>query len=126
MVWAGFSSNSRTALVVPGNLTDRQYIDEILRPHVVPYIRQMGQNGPHCAGIVDDFLQQNGVEWFEWPPMSLNLSCIEHLLDILGRAINKRINQQTWLADLQRLLLHEWAVIPQIQVQRLVNEEEAE
>ena len=45
MIWAGISLNGRTALVVvPGNLNGRRYIDEILRPHVVPYLRQMGQN----------------------------------------------------------------------------------
>ena len=116
MVWAGISSNGRTALVVvPGNLTGRRYIDEILRAHVVPYPRQMSQNAifqddnarPHRSRIVDDFLRQNGVERLEWPPMSPDLSCIEHLWDILGRAVNKRINQQKRLADLKRFLLQE-------------------
>ena len=52
--------------------------------------------------------------------MSLDLSCIEHLWDILGQAVNKHITQHTRLADLQRLLLQEWAAIPQSQIQRLV------
>ena len=104
MVWASISSKGRTALVVvPGNLTDRRYIDGILRPYIVPYLRQMGQNAIfqddnarlHRARIVDDFLRQNFVERLEWPPMSPDLSCIEHLWDVLVRAVNKRINQQT-------------------------------
>ena len=53
--------------------------------------------------------------------MSPDLSFIEHLWDILGRAVNKHINQHTQLADLQRLLLQEWAAFPQSQIQRLVN-----
>ena len=66
MIWAGISLKGRTALVVvPGNLNGRRDIDEILRPHVVPYLRQKGQNAifqddnarPHCARIVDNFLQ---------------------------------------------------------------------
>ena len=45
MIWAGISLNGRTALVVvPGNLNGQRYIDKIRRPHVVPYLRQMGQN----------------------------------------------------------------------------------
>ena len=129
MIWAGISLNGRTALVVvPGNLNGRRYIDEILRPLVVPYLRQMGRNAifqddnarPHRAWIVDNFLQLNGVQRLEWPPMSPDLSCIEHLRDILGRAVNKHINQHTRLACLQRLL-QEWAAIPQRQIQRLVN-----
>ena len=87
MIWAGISLYGRTALVVvPANLNGRRYIDEILRPHV-PYLRQMGQNAnfqddiarPHRARIVDNFLQLNGVQRLEWPPMSSDLSCTEHL-----------------------------------------------
>ena len=109
MIWASISLNGRTThVVVPGNLNDRQYIDEILRPHVVPHLHQMGQNAifqddnerPYHARIVDNFLQLNGVQQLEWPPMSRDLSCIEHLWDILGRTLNKHINQHTPLADL--------------------------
>ena len=132
MIWTGISLNGRTALVVvPGNLNGRLYIDEILGPHVVPYLCQMGQNAifqddnarPHRARIVDNFLQLNGVQRLEWPPMSPDLSCIEHLWDILGRAVNKHINQHTRLSDLQRLLLPKRAAIniSQRQIQRLVN-----
>ena len=124
------SLNGRTDLVVVSeNLNGRRYIDETLRPHVVPYLRQMGQNAvfqddharPHRARIVDIFLQLNGVQQLEWTPMSPDLSCIDHLWDILGRAVNKHINQHTRLADLQGLFLQEWAAIPQRQIQRLVN-----
>ena len=88
MIWAAISLNRRTALVVvPENLNGRRFIDEILRPHVVPYLRQMGQNAifqdenarPHHAGIVDNFLRLNGVHRLERPPMSTDLSFIEHL-----------------------------------------------
>ena len=44
-------------------------------------------------------MHQNDVERLEWPPISPDLSCIEHLWDILGRAVKKRINQQIRLAD---------------------------
>ena len=125
MVWAGISSNGRTPLlVVPGNLTGvgtlMKFIDHMLYSISVRWARDDNAR-PHRARIVDDFLRQNDVERLEWPPMSPDLSCIEYLWDILGRAVNKRINQQTRLADLQRLLQQEWAVIPQIQIQRLVN-----
>ena len=96
--------------------------------HMLYLIRQMGQNAifqddnarPHRARIVVTFCDRmvfNGLSGHQ----SRDLSCIEHLWNILGGALNKPINQQTRLADLQRLLLQEWAVIPQIQIQRLVN-----
>ena len=130
MTWTGISLNGRTALfVVPGNLNGRRYIDDILRPHVVPYPRQMGHNAifqddnarTHRARIVANFLQLNGAQRLECPPMSPDFSCIEHLWDILGQAVNKHINQHTRLADLQRLPLQEWTAITHRQIQRLVN-----
>ena len=89
----------------------------------------MGQNAifqedkmrPHRTRIVDNFLQLYGVQRLEWPQMSPDLSCIEHLWNNLGRAVNKHINQHTRLADLQRLLLQKWAAIPLRQIQRLAN-----
>ena len=86
MVWAGISANGRTALViVPGNLNGRRYIDEILEPHVLPYIQQMGpdaifqdDNAPvHRARIVRDFLIRHAVEKLPWPALSPDLACIE-------------------------------------------------
>ena len=130
MVWAGISTNGKTDLVVvPGTLNGRRYIDEILRPHVIPYLRQMGPNSifqddnarPHRARIVDDFLRQNGVVRMDWPPMSPDLACIEHVRDILGRAVNKRIAQHTRLTDLPGMLRQEWGLITKPQIQRLVN-----
>ncbi|GFS10277.1 transposable element Tc1 transposase [Elysia marginata] len=43
MVWGGITAAGKTPLVpVHGNLTARRYIDEILRPHVVPAIHNQG------------------------------------------------------------------------------------
>ena len=45
MVWAGISVNLRTQLcIVNGNLNAQQYIDEILRPLVLPFLQQIGPN----------------------------------------------------------------------------------
>ena len=64
MVWGGITAHGKTDLViVDGNLTSRRYIDEILRPVVVPYVQNMGQGAlfqddnarPHRARIVDAY-----------------------------------------------------------------------
>ena len=45
MVWAGINTNGKADLVVvPGTLNGRRVIDEILRPHVIHYLQQMGPN----------------------------------------------------------------------------------
>ena len=129
MVWAGVTADRRTDLVVvPGILTGQRYIDEILRPHVVPFLRQMGNNGifqddkarPHRARIVDGFLQANNVRRLEWPAMSPDLSCIEHVWDVLGRAVQKRMTEHSTMADLRRFLGEEWQRIPQATTWKLV------
>ena len=117
MVWAGVTVDRRTDLVVvPGILTGQRYIDEILRPHVVPFLGPMGNNGifqddnarPHRARIVDGFLQANNVRRSEWPAMLPDLSCIEHVWDVLGRALQKRMTEHCTMADLRRFLGEEW------------------
>ena len=131
MVWAGVTADGRTDLVViPGILNGQRYIDEVLHPHVLPFLRQMGINNatfqddnarPHRARIVNGFLQQNNVRRMEWPAMSPDLSCIEHVWDVLGRAVSVRITEHSRLADLQRILVEEWRRIPQQTIRRLVN-----
>ena len=129
MVWAGVTADRRTDLVVvPGILTGQRYIDEILRPHLVPFLCPMGINGifqddnarPHRARIVDGFLQANNARRLEWPAMSPDLSCIEHVWDVLGRAVQKRMTEQSTMADLRRFLGEEWQRIPQATIRKLV------
>lgn len=130
MVWAGVTADRRTGLVViPGILNGQRYIDEVLRPHVLPFLRQMGLNNatfqddnarPHRARIVDRFLQDNNVRRLEWPAMSPDLSCIEHVWDVLGRAVSSRLTQDSRLPDLQRYLVEEWRRIPQQTIRKLV------
>ena len=109
MVWAGVTADRRTDLdVVPGILTGQRYIDDILRPHVVPFPHPMGNNGifqddnarQHWARIVDGFLQANNVRRLEWPAMSPDLSCIEHMWDVLGRAVQKRMTEHSTMAEM--------------------------
>ena len=111
MVWAGVTADRGTDLVVvPGILTGQRYIDEKLRPHAVSFLCPMGKNGifqddnarPHQARIVDGFLQANSVRRLEWPAMSLDLSRIEHVWDVLGRAVQKRMTEHSTMADLRR------------------------
>ena len=43
MVWAGIAANVHTPLVfIRGNLTAARYINEVLRPHLIPFNQQHG------------------------------------------------------------------------------------
>ena len=85
MVRGGITAHGKTDLViVDGNLNSRRYIDEILRPVVVPYIQNMGQGAlfqddnarPHRARIVDAYLQQEQFIRVDWQACSLDLSML--------------------------------------------------
>ena len=54
MVWAGISVNLRTKLyIVNGNLNSQLYIDEILRPLVLPFYNKLAQT-PFSKMITPD------------------------------------------------------------------------
>ena len=83
MVWEGFSLHHRTPLYhVQGNLNGLRYRDEILRPLAVPTLQQIGPMAvyqddnarQHRARVVNDFLQQSGVNRMEWPACSPDLN----------------------------------------------------
>ena len=66
MVWGGVSQHHRTALVViAGNLNGVRYREDILLPHVVPFLQQhpdmtlQHDNAP--SHTVRDFLQDRNV-----------------------------------------------------------------
>ena len=64
MVWAGISHSGKTNLIiVNGNLTALRYLNDIVRPHVIPYINgngnllfQQDNARPHVAHVVRDEL----------------------------------------------------------------------
>ena len=88
---------------------------------VVNPIFQDDNATPHRARMVQDYLNQNGIQRMDWPPMSPDLACIEHVWDILERAVNKRIDEHARLADLPRILRKEWVLIPHRTIKDLVH-----
>ena len=94
VVWSGISYGHRTPLVfIDGPLTAQRYIDVILRPVVVPYVRQhnvtfqQDNARAHVAKLSMAFLQQNNVNVMHWPPYSPDLSPIEHLNEVTGTQV---------------------------------------
>ncbi|GFV54372.1 transposable element Tcb2 transposase, partial [Trichonephila clavipes] len=65
MVWGGIAYDSRSILIViRGTLTDQRYADDILSPHVGPFINglpgaifQQYNARPHTARVAQDFLR---------------------------------------------------------------------
>ncbi|GFW65216.1 transposable element Tcb2 transposase [Trichonephila clavipes] len=74
------------------NLTDQRYVDDILRPHVEPFLNgvpganfQQDNARPHTARVAQDFLRH--FQTLSWPARSPNLSPVEHVWNQLKRQI---------------------------------------
>ena len=104
MIWAGISYRGKTELVfldngagrggrqrARGGLTAQRYIDKVLRPVAVPYIRrnnhmllQQDNARPHVARLTLDFLRRSNIQTLDnWPALSADLNPIEHCWDFL-------------------------------------------
>ena len=87
MVWGNVSQHKRTELVViAGNLNTVRYREDILLPHVVPFLQahpdmtlQHDNSTSHTARSVRDFLQDRNVSVLPWPAKSPDLNPIEHV-----------------------------------------------
>ena len=130
MVGGAFSLHHRTPLYhVQGNLTGLRYRDEILRPLAVPTLQQMGPTAvyqddnarPHRARVVNDFLQQSGVNQMEWPACSPDLNPIENLWDELDRKVRSNHPPPRDAQHLYQMLQAEWQALPQRIFTNLVN-----
>ena len=130
MVWGGISWRHRTPLVVvDGNLTARHYVDEILEPVVIAFMRNHGDithyqqdnARAHYARLSPDYLTQNNVNVLPWPSFSPDLSPIEHLWDQLGSHVYSSRNQINNRQQLIQTLKTEWQAIPQYRSQHLTN-----
>ena len=127
MVWGMISYNGRSQLVhIEGGLNAQRYVNEILRPHVLPLLAaqrsvfQQDNARPHCARLTTQFLTANNILTLPWPSLSPDMSPIEHLWDELHRRVCRRDVAPANRRDLFQALQEEWAAIPQAHIRRLI------
>ena len=70
MVWAAVTMHRRTPLqFISGNLNSQLYVDGVMGPTVLPFLRQIGQREvfqdenarPHRGHIVNNFMRVNTI-----------------------------------------------------------------
>ena len=97
MIWGGISPTARTDLVLlnNGTINAERYILDVLQDHVVPFAPYVGPNfllmqdnaRPHTARIVQNYLQEVGINTMDWPARSRDFNPTEHLWDTIGRRL---------------------------------------
>ncbi|GFU94612.1 transposable element Tcb2 transposase [Trichonephila clavipes] len=131
LVWAGISLGGHTDLHVfhGGTVTGLRYRDEILDPYISPYAAAIGNDfiqmddnaRPHRARIVEEYLEDHGLERMEWPAQSSDLNPIEHLWDYLGREVAALNPPPRSLHELKQGLLCVWSSLPIPVSDNLIN-----
>ena len=125
MVWGGVSQHHQTELVViAGNLNAVRYREDILLPHVVPFLQahpdmtlQHDNDTSHTARSVRDFMQDRNVSILPWPAKSPDLNPI----NLLDRRVRARAISPRNVLELAGDLVEEWGNISQQEQENLVQ-----
>ncbi|GFT19512.1 transposable element Tcb2 transposase [Trichonephila clavipes] len=114
--------NRSTLIVMRGTLTGQRYVDDILHPHVGPFLNglpgaifQQNNARPNTARVAQDFLRH--FQTLPWPARSLDLSSVEHVWDELKRQIPSYHS----VHDLELAVQDLWAHLPQDYIGCLIN-----
>ncbi|GFX46236.1 transposable element Tcb2 transposase [Trichonephila clavipes] len=131
MVWGFIAYDSQSTLIVMrGTLTGQRYVDDILRPHVGPFLNglqgaifQQDNARPHTARVAQDFLRN--FQTLLWPARSPDLSTVEHVCQVIYSQFGLAIHQNDHQT---RRRLVEWAqneiaVVPDFHKRILFSDE---
>ncbi|GFX64111.1 transposable element Tcb2 transposase [Trichonephila clavipes] len=125
MVWRAIAiayDSRSTLIVMRGALTGERYVDDILRPHVGPFLNglpaaifQQDNARPHTARVAQDFLCY--FQTLPWPVRSPDLSPVEHVWDQLKRQMPSCHSVHNLELAVQDL----WTHLPQDNIRCLIN-----
>jgi transposase len=82
-------------------------------------IFQQDHDPNHTAYIIDDFLEQNGIEKLPWPAQSPDLNPIEHLWDEMERRMRAKCPKNK--NEMKKLFVETWNNIGSDVTKKLVE-----
>ncbi|GFV13896.1 transposable element Tcb2 transposase [Trichonephila clavipes] len=123
MVWGAIAYDSRSTLIgLRGTLTGQRYVDDILRPHVGPFLNglpgaifQQDNARPHTVRVAQDFLRH--FQTLPWLARSPDLSPVEHVWDQLKLQMPSCHS----VYDLELAVQDLWAHLTQDNIRCLIN-----
>ena len=121
--WCGVASQPMAGhlVIINANLNAHRYLEEVVRPHVQPFVRGQRRNitfqqdnaRPHVARLIMNVLRHENVLVMAWPSISPDLSPIEHVWHEMDRRLRQRPNQPVTLQGLDEALQEVWQEILQ-------------
>jgi hypothetical protein len=129
-VWGAFHAGAKSQLGPCGaSVTGAVYRDALATNHV-PWARhELGNNfrcqhddaPAHWARVVEEFLPQEDIQVLVQPACSPDTNIIEHLSDVLGRAVRASDLQPLNQEDFGQFLQEEWINLDPRALQNLVE-----
>ena len=106
--------------IVNGNFNVQRYIDQFLRPAVIPFLQQQpggvffqdDNARSHVTQVVQNFLTANNVNVLAWSARSPDLSLIEYLWDVIDLLVRQRPCPSANRHELIQALQDEWQRLP--------------
>jgi hypothetical protein len=106
--------------IVNGNLIGVRYLNEIIQRHVLQLIQRQQNHitlpqdnaSPHVASVARDCFVEKKVDVLLFPTVSLELSAIEYVWDVMEQHLRCLLNQPVTFADLGQALTNIWSNIP--------------
>ena len=114
---------------IKGNLNAQRYITEIITPHTHTFAQQVRQNfivqpdnaRAHTKGAVVNHVAHNGITVMEWPVCSSDFNLVKHFWDQLKQRVDREVQNNTTLAQLEQITIQQWQAIPMHKIRRLIQ-----
>ena len=127
LVWTGYSHGHRTQLhAIVDNLNAARYRDEILRPIVLPFVRQDNtifhhdNARPHVTRVCREYLDDENTRLLDWSAYYPDLCPIEYVWNVIDQAISRWHPLLANNVQLRIAPQEEWTNIPQMTIENPV------
>ena len=128
LIWAGISAQGTTPVKIDCGSVDQFRYQDILQECLIETMSTLYPDGfllmhdnakPHIAKTTMSWLEHNGIEVLDWPPMSPDLNPIENLWAIIKKRIEK-LDPST-KSDLKEVIEEIWNGIDHELIKSLIK-----
>ena len=118
-LWGGISKKGATNIIIFTGNMNAMRLEEILRAGLLPFIEEYFPEGhrlyqdndpKHTSERVEDFFEENGVNWWASPPESPDLNTIENVWGSLKQYLRNQYKPKN-LDELKQGIQEFWITL---------------